>query len=190
MEFKPRRSIRNRRIAAALIGAFMIFSISVFFFADKTFGIVSAVVSVIMLLIILPETGRLGWYYSVDNDGIRIKRTFKRYFIALDNISSVKEIGRKQVYKIVAEVQNRKDSSKVNSGFSAQIELGRLIGYSSVHIIISKKRTNNQHNITGKNRFRGENFVLLRKKDGKRYILSPADAKGFLKECADKKNGK
>ena len=99
MEFKPRRSNKTGRELLVLGGAFLIFSAGVFFLADKTAGFALAGVSILLLAVIVFETGRFGWSYSVDDEGIEIKRTFRRYFIAKDNIESVKEISREQAFR-------------------------------------------------------------------------------------------
>ena len=45
------------------------------------------------------ESGKFGWSYNIEDDGIRIKRTFKKYFIPFKDITAVKEISRVQAGK-------------------------------------------------------------------------------------------
>lgn len=183
MYFKPGVSSKTGRIILPLIVSFLVFCSWIFFISDKTFGITTAVISLILLLVIVFEYGRFGWNYSVDEDGIRIKRTFKRYLIASDKIASVKEISLDQASRIAEDAKKGKiQRSKNNSGgMNAQIEYGRIIGYSSVPIDASN--TKSRHNSGGRRSRVIDKFILVKKKDGKQYILSPLDSGEFLREC-------
>lgn len=186
MYFKPGFSSKTRRIMITLIVSFLVFICWMFLFSDKTLGITMAVISLTLLLIIVFEIGRFGWNYTVGEDGIRIKRTFKRYFIASDTIASVKEISLDQASRIVQDVKSGKIQRLKNNsgGVNFQIEYGRLIGYSSVPIALSKSKI---QCASGDRRSSGTaKFILVKKKDGKQYILSPLDSGGFLRECRKK----
>jgi hypothetical protein len=186
MYFKPGFSSKTRRIMITLIVSFLVFISWMILFSDKTFGISMAVISLVLLFMIVFEIGRFGWNYTVDSDGIRIKRTFKRYFIASDLIASVKEISQVQASKLVQDAKNGKmhPLNNKSGGINSQIAYGRLIGYSSVPIVESKIKKQQK---SGGRRSSGiEKFILVKNKDGKQYILSPLDSIGFLRECKGK----
>lgn len=196
MQFKARKSIVGVRKFHIIFAAFIVFSVWVYFFADKTFGIVMAGISAALLLVILFETGRFGWHYSVDEDGIRVTRTFKTYFISADKIQTVKEISWSKVKEVIAQVQrgetmpSKSDAAK--GGVRTQIAVGRLIGYSSVPISLSDSASGKSGkyrksgNPNGKKRGKEAKFILLVRKDGNRYLLTPEKTKEFLYYCKKK----
>ncbi|MDX9801635.1 MAG: hypothetical protein RBT69_09895 [Spirochaetia bacterium] len=184
MEFKPQRSRKTGKVIWILSAAFIIFNGWMFLFAGASAGFAMSGASILLLLFIVFETGRFGWSYKVNDNGITVKRTFKKYFISFENIDSIKEINREGIGKLVAELQKRKGKSgQKESGVSLQIELGRLIGHSSVPINIAELKSGPHRRRAGRNVSVTQQFILVTKKDGKQFILTPLDIKGFLKEC-------
>ncbi len=186
MEFKPQRSRKSGRAILILSSAFIIFNVWIFIFAGIKAGFAMTGASILLLLFFVFETGRFGWSYTVGDYGLRIKRTFKKYFIALENIDSVKEITLEGIGKIIAGIKNGKGASGQNKagGVSLQIELGRLIGHSSLPVNISELKPGaRSKRSTGRNAQITDQFILLTKKDGKQYILTPSDINGFIQAC-------
>lgn len=183
MEFKPQRSRKTGKAVWILAAAFIVFNGWIFIFAGTAAGFVMTGFSVLLLLFVVFETGRFGWSYIVSSEGIGIKRTFRKYLIALGNIDSAREISLEGIDRIIAGIKNRKGLSgqKKTGGVSLQIELGRLIGYSSLPINISEiKPAARRHRADTP---AAGQYILLTKKDGKQYILTPFDIKGFLQAC-------
>ena len=189
MEFKPQRSRKTGRAILIISSAFIVFNIWVFVFAGISAGLAMSGASILLLFFIIFETGRFGWSYIVGEDGIRIKRTFKKYFIARENIDSVKETSLEGIGKIVAGIKNGKSGKSASGqnttgGIPLQIELGRLIGHSSIPVNISESKPGSRSKrSTGRKDPAREQFLLLTKKDGKQYILTPSDINGFLQAC-------
>ncbi len=173
MIFKPLKSRKNRMLIISLSISFLVFCVCVFLISEKITAAAVAGISFILLLIIVLETARFGWKYTIDENGILIKRTFKKYYIASDRIESVREISREQASKIVENIKRGKPDISHRGGISSQIGLGRLIGFSSVPIDVKTE-------YSGASAGRGEKLVLVRKKDGREYLLSPIESGIFV----------
>ena len=159
--------------------SFIVFNVWIFFIADIFFSASVSAVSLLVLLFLYFETGKFGWSYSIDSNGIFIKRTFKKYNIFFRDIDSVKEISRNRA----AELVNKAGSKGPNSGGGLKpgVNLGRLIGFCSVPVTGSSAK---DLYINGsKERIYADKFVFVRKSSGSSYILSPYDTGGFVREC-------
>jgi len=126
MTFAPRRSRRSIHIVVAFTLAFIIFGVVVLLFTGRGFGLSMIILSILILTMIIMETSKLGWSYSVDEDGIRIKRTFKRYLIPAQEVESIKAVGWAQAEKILRAAREGE------TRMQGQVSFGRVIGYSSI----------------------------------------------------------
>ena len=190
VDFKPRRSLRTARVLIAVIGAFLVFGLIMFFWTDPRFGLTMALISAVMMGVILIETARIGWLYSLDPSGIYIKRTFKRYHLAAELISEVKLIDWKHAKRVVDEAQlglagttAGSQGGNVKGSVKTQIEIGRLIGFSSIPFNVSQKRFSKPGTKSDAAAHSQAKFILVHRTDGRRYLLSPQDTAGFLKTC-------
>ncbi len=228
MQFKPRRSSRTLTVVIALTAALIVFSVWVLFVSGGGFALSMVALTAAIVVIVLMDTARLGWYYTVEEDGIRVKRTFKRYRIAAESIASVKDIGSPKVRSIIRRAQegkpravgkaqsgtasvgtSRGDGSTQEGGPSAggassrsgpsgggasskgsasggkvnrQVELGRIIGFSSVPISLGRQPGG--ANAAGSAAVVPEGrFVLVVKKDGRQYLLTPRQPEEFVRAC-------
>jgi hypothetical protein len=196
MQFKPQRTSRAVTIVAALTAALVIFSVWVFFVAGGRFALSMVALTAVVVFFVLMDTARLGWHYTVDEEGILVKRTFKRYRIAGNNISVVQEIGRAKVKKIIRQAREGKTryggkapGVQKNGGTASvgkvnlQVEIGRIIGFSSIPINLSKQ--NPALSGSGKAGAAAPNgrFVLVVKRDGRQYLLSPRQPEEFVRTC-------
>ena len=179
MYFKPLKSRKNRRLLIVLTVSFLVFCIWISFFSDILFTAVISSVSFILLSFMIIESGKFGWSYNIEDDGIRIKRTFKKYFIPFKDITAVKEISRVQAGKLVEKVRSKSEKSR--EGLKPQIVLGRLLGYSTVSVTDPYKK--NEYTGGSGRLTIGDKFVLVQKEGGNNYILSPVDPSGFVREC-------
>lgn len=175
MYFKLLKSRKNRKVLIILSVSFLVFCIWIFLIADKVLALSASVISLIIIIFLFFESVKPGWSYAVESDGIRIKRTFKQYFISFENIDKVKEISRQQAVKIVNKVNNGKSDRDLGS----RIELGRLIGYSSIPVT----EASDKDIYSSSNKLYIDKFVLVQKKEEGSYILSPSDSSGFVREC-------
>ena len=176
MYFKLLKSRKNRKVLIILSLSFLVFCIWIFLIADKILAVSVSAVSLILILLLFFESVKPGWSYSVESGGIRIKRTFKKYFISFKNIDKVKEISRSQTAKMV----NKVIAGKSDSALGSRIELGRLIGYSSVPVTEAAVKDIYS---SGSDKLYIDKFVLIQKKEGGSYILTPSDPSGFVREC-------
>ncbi len=83
MYFKLLKSRKNRKVLIILSVSFLVFCIWIFLIADKVLALSASVISLIIIIFLFFESVKPGWSYAVESDGIRIKRTFKQYFISL-----------------------------------------------------------------------------------------------------------
>ncbi len=158
-----------------MIIAFTIFGLLMILFAPKGFGISMILVSVLILLLISMEMSKIGWYYEIDGRGILVKRTFKRYRIPDDKIDSVKAVGWKRAEGILR--QARQGSTRME----AQVAFGRTIGYSSIAVPLPDSKAAPGRDL-GSSKSSGEEiFISVKRTDGRYYLLTPVDVKGFEK---------
>ena len=177
MQFAPRRSVRSKHIVIAFTVAFAVFVTVVTVFTGRGFSLTMAVVSVLILLMILMEMSKFGWRYWVDEEGIGIKRTFKRYTIPAEEIDTVKSIGWRQAEKIL------KDARQSSSKMQAQVDFGRIIGFSSIPIPVPDSRSAPGKELRASKQSGAEIFVSVQRSDGRHYLLTPKDPKAFVKTC-------
>jgi hypothetical protein len=196
MQFKPRRNARTVKVVAALTAALIVFSTWVLFVSGGSFAISMVALTVAIVFFILMDTARLGWYYTVDEDGIRVKRSFKRYFISGDNIASVQDIGKPKVRKILRLAREgktraggtRPSADSPGGKVNTQIELGRIIGFSSLPISLSRRSAGVGGDDSAA--IPAGRFVLVVKRDGRQYLLSPTQPEEFVRACRKRGFGK
>jgi hypothetical protein len=186
MLFKPRRSPQAVKVVVALTAALLVFSVWVLFLSAGGFALSMVALTALIVGLILVDTARIGWYYSVEEDGIRIKRSFKRYRIAGEQIAEVRDIGGPKVRSIMRRAQEGKTRAggKAPSGgkVNRQVELGRIIGFSSVPISLGKGGSAAAGQAAGAGLPAGR-FVLVVRRDGRQYLLSPRQPEEFVRAC-------
>jgi hypothetical protein len=175
MRFAARRSKRNTHIVVAMLSAFTVFGVLMIFFTPKGFGISMILISVLILLLIIMEMSKIGWYYQIDERGIVVKRTFKRYRISDEKIDSVKTVGWSQAEKILR--QARQGATRMGT----QVAFGRTIGFSSIALPVPDSKAVPGRKLRPAKSGGEELFISLKRKDGRYYLLTPVDAKGFEK---------
>ena len=179
MDYKPLKSRKNRRFSIVVTVSFLIFITWIFLAADKMFALYTGILSIPVIFLMVFETSKTGWRYRVDNEGVVINRTFRKYHIYFSDIDSVREISRSQAGKLVNKAGN--SGSKSGSDLNKRINLGRLIGYCSVPVAGSSVK--DIYESSNGAIVYNDRFVLLSRTNGKQYILSPADSSGFVREC-------
>ena len=177
MTFAPMRSRRSTHIVFALVLGFIIFSVIVLVFTARGFSLSMVILSILILSAIVMETSKLGWHYRVDEDGIRVKRTFKRYHVPAEDVESVKAIGWYQAEKILREARQGETRMK------AQVNFGRVIGYCSIPMPVPDSRSFPATGGKRSQRSGDELFVSVKKKNGRTYLMTPKDTKGFVRAC-------
>ena len=196
MQFAPQRSVRSNHIVIAIVAGFAVFVTVTLVFIGRGFGISMFVVSILLLIMIIMETSKLGWSYWVDEDGIRIKRTFKRYRIPADEVESVKSIDWNRAEKILQRVKNGESTAGSHGSgggtgrMQRQVEMGRIIGYSSLPVPIPGSRSSPARELRRSKGSGTEIFVSVKRNNGRHYLLTPRDTKGFVKACRKHGMGK
>ncbi|MFP4152209.1 MAG: hypothetical protein ACLFSV_05145 [Alkalispirochaeta sp.] len=170
MRFDVQRNPNRLRTIAILAGAFIVFSIMGFVIGGTGAGTMLLVVSGVMLVFFTVDQGKIGWHYRIEETELIVRRTFKEYRIPGSTIQSVSKTGWHGIWERV--VKYRRGEIPGGAGYR-QVALGRLIGFSAIPIPVRSDR-----------RPAGpESFVVLRRSQGREYVLSPSDPEKFVKEC-------
>lgn len=189
VRFAPRRSFKSGRVFVITLGGFTVIGIVLVFVVDWTIGLAMSGFSGFMLTVVLLQSGKIGWEYRIDSKGIWVKRTFRSHVLPKEAIRSVEEISWNRAQEVLRASQIDEVSAVRNAdiigGFRAQIELGRIIGYSSVPIVFSETRSGSPTHITSVGSYSHGSFVLVTQDDHRTYLLSPVDTSGFLQACRD-----
>jgi hypothetical protein len=162
---------RNRGRTILLVAAgFIVFSVLAFFLAGGEVGVTLLAISGVFLVSFAIEQGKIGWYYEITDDAVVVRRTFRRYSIPGSSIQSVKRGTWADVHHAIKAIRS------TTSATNRQVSLGRLIGFSSIPIPVRSPWVAPRDDAK-------ERFVVLRKENGRDYILSPADWDSFIKEA-------
>lgn len=169
MRFNVVRDRDRGRTILLVAAGFIVFSFLAFFFAGGEVGVTLLAISGVFLVSFAIEQSKIGWYYEITDDAIVVRRTFRRYTVAGSSIQSVKRGTWADVHRTIKEIRSTTSST------NRQVALGRLIGFSSIPIPVRSPWVAPRDDAK-------ERFVLIRKDNGRDYILSPENYDSFIKE--------
>lgn len=149
---------RNAKIIPYVMGAFAVALIIVGFFVDKQLGPwVFSFPSAVILVVILGCRAYMPLGYTIDNDQIAVERKMGRFIIPRSEIESVQVVSPEDLGRTWRMAGN-----------------GGVFGYTGW--FSSSKFGTMRWFATSR-----ERGVLLQLRSGKKYLLSPDDAQGFVK---------
>ena len=149
---------RNAKIIPYVMGAFAIALLVVGFFVDKSLGPwIFSFPSAVILVVILACRAYMPLGYSIDNDQVAVERKIGRFIIPRTDIECVQVVSAEDLGRIWRMAGN-----------------GGVFGYTGW--FSSSKYGTMRWFATSR-----EQGVLLTLRSGKKYLLSPDDAKGFAK---------
>jgi len=168
MRFTVLRKQSQLKRVIIFAGAFVVFSVIAYLVGGEGPGVALLIASVIIVLFIYLDQGKVGWYYEIGDSSLTVRRTFKRYVISGAAVVKVTKTGW---HGVMERVDRYRSGEIPQPAENVQIALGRLIGFSSIPIPIRGARPQGK-----------ESFVLVGLASGREYVLSPENPDQFVKE--------
>lgn len=177
MKFAPRRSHRNTAffylvLAVLIIVGFLLIRV------DRATGYTFASIFSVLLVLVIAQTARIRWSYTVDDDGVTVRKTFGATKLPATLIGEVTLIDGAAAdellrpYRLTVDEDSR--AERIAKAYELQRELARIVALSSVPIISGDSRKGMIMNLGSTASARAV-YILLTLVDGRRHILSPAD---------------
>ncbi len=181
--FSARRSVRNTVIFFLGFGVFTVLGLGLLIFGERI-GFLFIVFSTAFLALLVFVTLKPGWAYFIDPSGITVKRTFRSVQIPRVQIGELRLLTDREAVALIypdqaAEAESTSNLNVVDA-FRAQRRVGEKIGFSSVPIVLSETRSGGPLTITSVGASTSGDFVLVVTVEGKVYLLSPKEPKGFI----------
>lgn len=171
MQFNVQRSSGQLKRILILLAAFLLFSLLAFYLGGREFGVPLLLLSLVAAAYIGVDQGRVGWRYEVDENGLTVRRTIKRYTIAATSVDTVTPV---TAAKVAGRIESYRSGSHREAKGNKQVALGRLVGFGSLPIPLDGSQPDPD-----------ATYVLVTLKTGREYILTPADPDRFVKALRD-----
>jgi len=171
MQFNVQRSSGQVKRILILLAALLFFSLLAFYLGGREFGVPLLLLSLLAAVYIGVDQGRLGWRYEIDEDGLTVRRTIKRYSIGATSIDKVSPVN---AAKVAGRIESYRSGSHREAKGNKQVALGRLVGFSSLPIPLDGSQPDSD-----------ATYVLVTLKAGREYILTPSDPDRFIQALRD-----
>lgn len=164
---------------------------AIILFAEETaggFGLMGF--GLFFLIIMLISAGAPGSRYTLNPDGLSLKRGASRRTISFGDIRGAKVLSEKEAGAIITEYMTPAMQSEagldIKNWLKSNRKMGSFIRFCTVPVIQSKTTTGNALNITSFSGTAAGSFVILRVESGEELLLSPKDVEGFSQDLASR----
>ena len=193
--FKVRVSHKPLKIFYIIIGFFLLLALIGPMAIGQEAYVPAAITggfSLLMLLLIYSQASGRNTIYRVNYDGIYLKRFWFKDLLSFDEIEFVQKVNEEEAEKIAfttdAKRVNASNNLDVTNAFKSQLTFGRLTQYSTVPFVSHSTRSSyiiRSHSIDTA----GE-FIYIRGKGEKHFLISPLETENYLKALVSKSKGK